>query len=321
MKKYDRIFTFGCSFTNYHWATWADIIAYSYPEARYYNMGLSGAGNELIYNRVIEADARYNFTKNDLVIVQWSSILRESRWVHKTKASDRGGWTHGGNILTDQSNFGKEYTEKYVTVNGFYLRDLALIKAVNVLLDFKQPEHYNIAMQPLVYEGSNSGEMLLPENYQITSNMTIILLQMYNKTLKEIRPSFYQHILAAKKSQRPKVVRPHTVNQINGANVNYDWHPTPYEHYIYLRDILPEVALAPDCDEVAQAEDKYVYDRFTIPQNILSTGGFNIFNKATLGTCTDMNFVKEYYNVQVKFGSFNPSKLGLLTFNRPEVIY
>jgi len=317
MKKYDRIFAFGCSFTNYHWATWADIIAYSYPEARYYNMGLSGAGNELIYNRVMEADARYNFTKNDLVIVQWSGVMRESRWVNN-ETKPNGGWTHGGNVMLDRVYFDDKFVEKYVTMEGFHLRDLALVKAVNVLLDLKQPEHYNIAMVGIKYE-QNFGDYASPElvkQLKPNYNMIDILMQKYQKTVKEIRPSFYDHILEPKRAIEPWH-RPHVCTQREGI-VNYDWHPTPYEHFTYLRDILPEVALAPDCDEVAQAEDKYVYDRFTVPADKivkLRPGRFN------LGKCTDMNFVKEYYNVQVKFGSFNPSKLGLLTFNRPEVIY
>ena len=45
-----RIFTFGCSFTNYLWSTWANILGYEFREAEFYNFGKSGAGNQYIFN-------------------------------------------------------------------------------------------------------------------------------------------------------------------------------------------------------------------------------------------------------------------------------
>jgi hypothetical protein len=43
-----RLFTFGCSFTNYRWSTWADCLA---PEFDYFeNWGQSGGGNHYIFN-------------------------------------------------------------------------------------------------------------------------------------------------------------------------------------------------------------------------------------------------------------------------------
>jgi len=41
-----RLFTFGCSYTNYRWSTWADCLA---PEFDYFeNWGQSGGGNHYI---------------------------------------------------------------------------------------------------------------------------------------------------------------------------------------------------------------------------------------------------------------------------------
>jgi len=61
-----RLFAFGCSFTNYSWSTWADCLA---PEFDYFeNWGQSGAGNDFIFNSVMECDQRYNFGANDTVL-------------------------------------------------------------------------------------------------------------------------------------------------------------------------------------------------------------------------------------------------------------
>ena len=41
-----RLFTFGCSFTNYRWSSWADCLA---PEFDYFeNWGQAGGGNHYI---------------------------------------------------------------------------------------------------------------------------------------------------------------------------------------------------------------------------------------------------------------------------------
>jgi hypothetical protein len=68
-----RLFTFGCSFTNYRWSTWADCLA---PEFDYFeNWGQSGAGNHYIFNSMMEADQRHQFDEGDTVIVCWTNVL------------------------------------------------------------------------------------------------------------------------------------------------------------------------------------------------------------------------------------------------------
>ena len=64
-----RLFTFGCSFTEWIWATWANILAYEL-DVPFYNFGKPGAGNYYIANQISQADAIFNFTKDDLVIVK-----------------------------------------------------------------------------------------------------------------------------------------------------------------------------------------------------------------------------------------------------------
>ena len=77
LKKYKRIFAFGCSFTSYLYPTWADIIYKSMnPDVEFYNLGKSGGGNLFISHRIVEANKKYEFTENDLVVVMWSTHAR-----------------------------------------------------------------------------------------------------------------------------------------------------------------------------------------------------------------------------------------------------
>ena len=85
MKQQGRVFTFGCSMTNYHWPTWADIIGEQWEY--YQNWGRPGAGNNFIFNSIIECDTRNNFTYDDLVLIMWSGVARidyyqQNSWCH-----------------------------------------------------------------------------------------------------------------------------------------------------------------------------------------------------------------------------------------------
>ena len=71
-----RLFAFGCSFTNYRWSTWADCLAPEFDN--FENWGQSGAGNEFIFNSVMEADQRQQFGTGDTVIVCWTTSTRDT---------------------------------------------------------------------------------------------------------------------------------------------------------------------------------------------------------------------------------------------------
>ena len=80
-----RLFTFGCSMTQYNWPTWADIAGTKW---KYFeNWGEAGAGNHFIFNSMIECDIKNNFTSDDTVAIMWSSPARHdyfsgNRWGH-----------------------------------------------------------------------------------------------------------------------------------------------------------------------------------------------------------------------------------------------
>lgn len=126
-KPYKRIFSFGCSFTNYKWPTWADVISFDYPEAEYYNFGKSGGGNLFILSTLMAANKKYRFTQDDLVLVMWSTFSREDRYIQN-------GWETPGNIFT-QGYYNQEFVKKYVCVKGCIVRDLALISSGEITLN------------------------------------------------------------------------------------------------------------------------------------------------------------------------------------------
>ena len=71
-----RLFTFGCSFTRWHWPTWNDYIGLNFDE--YYTLGCGGADNKHILYKLLQADRKYKFTSDDCVMVMFTSFNRLS---------------------------------------------------------------------------------------------------------------------------------------------------------------------------------------------------------------------------------------------------
>jgi hypothetical protein len=118
-----RFFAFGCSFTNYAWPTWADILGRNYIE--YFNYGQFGSGNHYIFNALMETDQYHKISKDDLVIVQWSCSSREDRYKNEN-------WVTTGGVANYYTD---EELNKFFDFRGFVIRDLALIKAAKLFLD------------------------------------------------------------------------------------------------------------------------------------------------------------------------------------------
>jgi hypothetical protein len=134
-----RLFTFGCSFTNYRWSTWADCLA---PEFDHFeNWGQSGAGNEFIFNSVMEADQRCKFNADDTVIVCWTTPSREDRYIN-------GRWHTLGNMFTC-SIYNKDYLVNHVDSYGLLIKSLAYIKAVKTLLEIRNMQWKFLSMDVL----------------------------------------------------------------------------------------------------------------------------------------------------------------------------
>jgi hypothetical protein len=120
LSKYRRFFAFGCSFTSYKTPTWADIVAKEMPNAEYYNFGQGGGGNLFINNRVAQANLKYSFNEHDLVMIMFTTVCREDRFLN-------GRWESHGNVF-NQSFYSKEFVKNYCDPVGYLVRDAALIE-------------------------------------------------------------------------------------------------------------------------------------------------------------------------------------------------
>jgi hypothetical protein len=196
-----RLFTFGCSFTNYRWSTWADILSAEYQE--FYNWAQSGAGNHYIFNSIVEANQRHNFTVSDTVVVCWTNVMREDRYTDQ--------WQTLGNVTTCPI-YNLDYVRDAVTERGCLIRDLAMIKAAMTLLKTKRG---------LIWKYISVCPLGNPHQFDNTASTNQDVLRLYQDVINNMLPSYQETIFKL------------------GWRSSGDPHPTPEEHLAYLDQVLP----------------------------------------------------------------------------------
>jgi len=209
LKKYKRFFAFGCSMTQYAWPTWADLIAQEIPES--YNLGRCGAGNLYIACQVAEANLRYNFNNDDLVMIMWTSVAREDRY------TQRNGWITPGNIYT-QDVYSDKFVKKFSDNAGYFLRDMNLITLTKGLLDNLKIDYYMMSMDTFV----TKEDLLLEKITEIKNH--------YQDTFNCILPDLLTLGLNGTWPQHP-------ISKIGGQSADY--HPSPAQHFGYLNKLFP----------------------------------------------------------------------------------
>lgn len=220
-KKYKRFFAFGCSFTQYFWPTWADIISKEIKES--YNYGCSGAGNFFIFQSLIEAIIKHNINEHDLVMIMFSNVTREDRFTKKR------GWITPGNLYF-QNEYNEHFLEKYLCDHGYLMRDLNLVAGSKFALDNVGCDYKFMSMVPFDSKQSDNFKMSEIE----------YLLKFYDDILTTVAPSVFDTIFNGNWNSR----QPRPKYDVSWQKEKYsDNHPTPKEHLEYLLTVFPDIKL------------------------------------------------------------------------------
>lgn len=267
-----RLFAFGCSFTSWRWPTWADILGQEFDY--YENWGKPGAGNHYIFNSLNECIANNTLVPGDTVIIMWTNVMREDRYINNT-------WEVSGNINTVNINklYDKSFVRKYIDERGTLIRDLAYVNAAKHILENLGVNYIFLSMVPLT-----NSDMFIVKNADSINDVIVA----YKSVLDTIRPSIYEKIFNFNWYSRPFTSKKTIVetiktyyNSIAGADWpsfnkfqkqdftgvnqeiineldNFKWgfkqidddlirrdpHPTPAEHLEYLDIIIPEIKIS-----------------------------------------------------------------------------
>ena len=225
-----RVFAFGCSFTEYGWPTWADFVGRHYVatrQAEYYNFGLAGTGNYYILASMLKADADYQFTPDDVILVCWSSWNREDRFLLDPDVAVLApGWTNQGNVLNG-STYDEDFIKKYWSLEHDVIKNITSIQAVRKLFSLS----WEMTITPV--EHAAKLEQASPE-------LLTVLLD-YLDTVKnrwDVKP----------KQHWPR-------NSVEYKMRRFDGHPPPAEHYEKAQQVVRHISsenLDPVCAKLLQ---------------------------------------------------------------------
>ncbi len=134
-----RLIFFGCSFTQYGWPTWANVIGYD-QGVEYHNFGISGLGNVGILHRMIEANNKLKFTDDDKIFILWTSWSREDRVRDQQ-------WVAAGSVFNSNNpEYSNYYIKRYWSYDNDIVKNATAIKIANDLF------HKNIVWQGSAFE-------------------------------------------------------------------------------------------------------------------------------------------------------------------------
>lgn len=217
-----RLFTFGCSFTQYwRWPTWADALGMEFEH--FENWGLCGAGNSYILWSLIECNQRRMLGPEDEVWIMWTNTSREDRYVGNR-------WLEGGNVYwTAGSQLPAEYVKKFACERGYLIRDLANIAAAKQLLDHWGCQYRFLSMVPL---HNNNEQNNLGSNPEDAKSEDADVRALYQDILGIIEPSVFDVVFNGDWQSRSGIA-------CNFDPRRRDFHPTPMEFVEYLDRIAP----------------------------------------------------------------------------------
>ena len=246
-----RLFSFGCSFTNYAWSMWPEIIAYDL-EIPLYNYGRSGSGNQFIANCITQANAKYKFNEDDLIIICWTNICREDRWI-------RGDWKTPGNLYT-QEQYDQKWIKKYIDPLGLLIRDLSSIHLINNYLKSVKCQYHFLSMLDIVKSSDQwnndvdfkSFKKLDPDSGQ-DLDVLDTLLGYYKNDIDQIKKSFYEVLWNNDIANKLD-------NEWRKFNGNFhDGHPWPTESLKYLSAVFSDHNFKKSTvDKVIDSENKII---------------------------------------------------------------
>lgn len=247
-----RFFAFGCSYTSYSWPTWADLAAIDYDFSR--NWGVSGVGNRAIAERVAEANTRYQFGPDDVVIVQWSSHLRNDWWHMHSLPERLAGWKTAGSIFNyiNQKLYDKKWIDTFFFEPAYFMHTLNHISLTQGLLEASGCKWYMTSIGDIRNMGTDLrdndgiGEQtdFVTERERANGDNLIAWkkipeLEMYNKSIWEKYSDHWLTPMELMAKQTPELTFDFVDTMKKHKNF-YDTHPSTRQHLLWVEQELKD---------------------------------------------------------------------------------
>ena len=265
-----RLFCFGCSMTQYYWPTWADIAGTFWN--KFENWGEIGAGNQFIFNSVIECDLKNKLDSNDTVVIMWSNPER-----HDSFNVNR--WSHIPQVLDNKNLLAH-------CLDGYWLQTFSYIYAIDQLLthrkipyimtswiDYKQLDSKFHSMFENLISKIQYIKLSQKSNKVVkTDNVEKLYTELYNAVSGPDWPSL-ENIINNQYTTTPQIEKEikafwdHLKNDNRftlASKTQLDSHPLPSEHLAIAKKVFPELSWNHELDHWAQDLDSKIKNGHSI---------------------------------------------------------
>jgi len=206
-----RLLASGCSFTDYCWSTWADILGKEFQQ--YMQVGTGGCDNATIARSIID-----NAKPGDTVVILWTSFDRWSGYLdegYPMPKDQNNHWRHRGSLLRWDKKF---YVDYFHPVERFY----ATIDYINLVNSHSQVHGYQAYHFPAF-------PLLLAELYDSADSRNI---EIYDRYRNQIKNNYLDETALSEFRENHYKIR--TSNKYSKD----DTHPTPLCHWEYLEKVI-----------------------------------------------------------------------------------
>lgn len=214
-----RLIVSGCSYTFHLPPTWPMFLAKKFDET--YTFAFPGAGNEYIFNSIIDADSNLKFNENDTIIIEWSGPYRLDHF-----SEDEAGvrWITKGDLA-------HRPIDEFTMLNSYFPERGLLKKTVNYMLAvyrYLKEKKVNFIFTSLYNLKNSEYDDLLEEMYQDCFVMPQGMHQYFMK-------NFVETNLNKKGWGHPDFLVHYAFAQEFANKLNIDLDPEPkLQHFLDL---------------------------------------------------------------------------------------
>ena len=225
-----RLFTFGCSYSQYVWSMWPNVLGQSFDYTE--NFGKSGSGNLFIFYRLIYCSSIRELTSDDTVVVQWSG---PSRFDHLHNGN--GMWNSSGD--TSAEEFVYKGLDHYNSDPLVTLKQLTYMIAAAKLLNSTGAKWYFMFLN----EHSKVHTADYTEKYNLSLADTSVRKEL-DYMQQYVRDSYSDHLIdeTGMYEYMMKTFGPQPwrmwYRDINDPKIEFtDCHPIPSQSLSFIRNI------------------------------------------------------------------------------------
>jgi hypothetical protein len=233
------------------WPTWADLLSVEFDY--YENWGQTGLGNRAIAERLVECHTKNNITKNDVVVIQWSTHLRHD-WHHESSFMRlRPGWQTSGNVFQGLNKFtyDQKWIERFFCERSWFMHTLNFVMMAKTVLEQIGCEYRMTSIGDLRNLGNDFDKLTYDYEKTITEKTKDNTNNIFEAWVRFPELQFYEEKIWDEQWIEP-------LNVFAQKNSEYFWwfqashdkdpwyesHPSPKQHQLWLNQhLLPSLGM------------------------------------------------------------------------------